>query len=672
MNSARKILCDTYRYLQMSEDTIDHSGSVAAGQPPSAKEENHLEEEKNTSPDDAKKDFMKTDAKPNAIRLVHLIVPYLLGLCWTCGHPIVSIVTGELKCRGAYIDENALEPGNFWTKAYPTERMFQSAGNKTGTAVVATASGAEGSDGLCDAVELSIAINGNKLRRVGGGSPRSQLSCLRHQNFDVARIIPASSPVEPSEAIVFVVDGPPQHADDDKSDWTESEFHSSILCLLDRLSDPKHCPWLAKIIYFVSPPSGGKLESTVDAFLDSYIGSHPFDGSVTSHLPYSYSSKMIRSVLVLDVQTNTTAIPRTAGELRIMPQGRRGVLPNLDLVFATIAVVQNSAALGKSVEVRLHPFGDEASRWEQWIKETLPRKFWQYAADLVGMASFSLSLALGPFPPHAPVLDRGIDSLTIQGRFPPAANLARNPKAINPNVAELGQKVELIIRALSNLHERLHHSVTQYLLPSPTKFVSNGEYIYPGILLLVPILVRAASLALKDITRFDFPSALGMAAISIGVTMAIVATSNYAGTPAVMNSTFGLTYITALAAAHRIMPSFEAFTTPEASRIPSAVMEAKRSIQFLTCLLGLYLHVPILLAHVSLAYPSAAFWSPVLAFPTYLGQRRAGITQGLAAIFLILTWPPVLLVPAVFPVYTTYTLVVYTPLHLLLCFLWLF
>lgn len=660
----------------MSEGTNDQSGAVAADQPPSAKEELFLEEEKSTSRDDSTKDFMlkteKLGAKPKTLRLVHLIIPYILGLCWTSIHPIVSIVTGELKCRGSYIDENALEPGHFWTKSYPTERMFQSAGNKTGAAVVATASRAKDSDGLCDAVELSIAINGKKLRRVGGGSLRSQLSCLRHPNFDVARIIPASSPVEPSEAIVFVVGGPPQHPDDGKSDWAESEFHSSILCLLDRLSDPKHCPWLAKIIYFVSPPSGGKLESTVDAFLDSYVGSRPFDGSDTSHLPYSYSSKMIRSVIVLDVQTSITSISRTPGELRIMPQGRRGVLPNLDLVFATIAVLQNSAAFGKSVEVRLHPFDDAASRLEQWIKETLPSNLWQYASDLVGMASFSLSLALGPFPPHAPVLDRGIDSLTIQGRFPPATNMARNPKAINPNVAELGQKMELIIRALSNLHERLHHSVAQYLLPSPTKFVSNGEYIYPGILLLVPILMRAASLALKDITRFDFPSALGMAAISIGVTMSLVATSNYAGTPAVMNSIFGLTYITALAAVHRIMPSFEAFSTLEATLIPSTVKEARRSIQFLACLLGLYLHIPILLAHVSLAYPSAAFWSPVLSFPTYLGQRRAGITQGVAAIFLILTWPPVLLVPAVFPVYTTYTLVVYTPLHLLLCFLWLF
>ena len=34
-----------------------------------------------------------------------LLLPYIIGVLWTICHPIVSVITGESKCRGAYIDE---------------------------------------------------------------------------------------------------------------------------------------------------------------------------------------------------------------------------------------------------------------------------------------------------------------------------------------------------------------------------------------------------------------------------------------------------------------------------------------------------------------------------------------------------------------------------------------
>merc|ERR1712091_434335 len=55
---------------------------------------------------------------PFRLRLRHLLAPYLAGLAWFLLHPLASVVTGELKCRGAFIDENSLEPGMLRARPY--------------------------------------------------------------------------------------------------------------------------------------------------------------------------------------------------------------------------------------------------------------------------------------------------------------------------------------------------------------------------------------------------------------------------------------------------------------------------------------------------------------------------------------------------------------------------
>ena len=50
----------------------------------------------------------------------HLVAPYLLGIAWILSHPIVSVITGELKCRGVYIDEHQLDPHAYDTTTAST------------------------------------------------------------------------------------------------------------------------------------------------------------------------------------------------------------------------------------------------------------------------------------------------------------------------------------------------------------------------------------------------------------------------------------------------------------------------------------------------------------------------------------------------------------------------
>ncbi len=44
-----------------------------------------------------------------------IIIPYIVGLLWVLSHPLVSVITGELKCRGIYIDEHQLDPNAYDT-----------------------------------------------------------------------------------------------------------------------------------------------------------------------------------------------------------------------------------------------------------------------------------------------------------------------------------------------------------------------------------------------------------------------------------------------------------------------------------------------------------------------------------------------------------------------------
>ena len=47
------------------------------------------------------------------VRLVVIMIPLIVGVLWILSHPLISIVTGEMKCRGVYIDEHQLDPNGY-------------------------------------------------------------------------------------------------------------------------------------------------------------------------------------------------------------------------------------------------------------------------------------------------------------------------------------------------------------------------------------------------------------------------------------------------------------------------------------------------------------------------------------------------------------------------------
>jgi glycosylphosphatidylinositol transamidase len=534
--------------------------------------------------------------------LPFLLAPYIIGISWTCTHPILSVVTGEAKCRGWFVDENSLDTASLLlpTRYLPANPQ------------------SPGSSSLCETL-----LRNNDLR--------DNVDCVRHTNLEVTKVAPISNAVAPTvETIAIVIPAP--------EDWLASDFHNAILQLITRLSSPSSCPWLAKTILIVSPAEKGtSLHSTVSMFLDVYLGDFS-PRNFPSSLPVEYTSGILRNLLVVNVRVIDTSSGEN--EVRILPQGRHGLLPNMDLVFTVMSMYSRSLRQ----YLIMHQYGEILRAFKSRIPQGVSPAIQDWAFELGSMFLFSYSLAMGPYPPHYVALDKGIDSLTIEG------NLS------STNAADSVHKLEGVLRALSNLEERLHHSITQYLLPSPRKFVSHTEYLLPNILILLPLAIRAVTLILWDMKLFDAQSLKYVLVVGL-FSMTLFVTSSRLNT-FMMNALFGLIYIALC------------LNVQEGLHIGKGENQAQ-SLQFLTCLMAIYLHVPITFTHVSLAFPSSLLWSALIAFPTFPIQSK--FWQRVKRPFMFAVALPLAahLSNQLFDGFTPYVTTVFLPLHMLVSLLYL-
>lgn len=684
-----------------------------------------------------------------------LVTPYLIGLVWHGLHPIASIFTGHFdNARRYYIDENSLEPTHFtmWARYDLIQQT---------TTTKSTAGMAQSDESPDDYLITSLCQG----LRVTQRSPILSVPCMRHDNqFEIAKIVPVSSAIE-SEAIVIVV--PPfvpfsaapikttissspgkSTSSDDK---TRSQFQASILQLIRRLSSAKTAQWLAKTVFVVSPivqnkynetmnfdvfmsntrhPSQSmslQLEKTVETFLNAYLGykTVPPKAQPVQALPMDYTRAIIRILLVVDMETFSAKngpIPTNQqdadlyqpeeNELRILPQGRRGVLPNMDLTFLVMLCYDRSrltqsyylsnqvAKSYKLVHLVTHPYRNAAkSLWHRLKKHGLPERLHSWARGMLHLLAFESILAVGPYPPHAPALDRGIDAITIQGifqtstdeddleerdRLPPRAKISPQEFSL-----ELVTRLELVIRCLSNLHERLHHSTSLYLLPSHDRFVKHEEYLVPNLLVLIPLLIRAILFVFKKDRHFR-PNleAIGQALV-ITLVWTIFFSRMYhsrfrdwtpnlaldSGAASKNHPSLATKFLSEFQPLQCYLVFLMALWVNRYQNFPLALLTAtaRESVQFLACLLATCIHVSIAFGHVSLAFPSALFWTPLFAFPS-LGDQKGKSVVGRVFVFILFvaTCPFTFLVPYIFPTYTPFVCYAYVPLHLLFGFLYVF
>lgn len=698
-----------------------------------------------------------------------------MGCLWTLSHPALSVLTGEKKCRGWYIDENSIDTrfadGN--AALIVPDYLSHLVTTTTSTTSTATDNTTSHDDlankCLCETISDDAEILSSS-RRSGGVN---LVQCLRHDNyFDIARVVPQSNALDATEeAIVFVVPHPSTFHDgrgtktpsslssSSSSSSSTLMFHRAMVAALHKLADPQVTPWLAKTVFVVRPARHDiTTEQTVEAFLNSYSGipttaapAGTFSGggtrcsagnpSPSSLLPPSWSGAIIRNLIVMEVVDKSTSpsTSRTAGsngrqnsalsgvtDLQLKPQGQRGVLPNADLVFLAGMLMEKTSFLN----TRLYPkstflshgyvkeykyvssFVDRvASEYQTWSKRQQQEgtsrssdtrqinaiKSW--AIDLANLVLFARTMAIGPFPPHAAALDRGIDSVTLSVSF---EGVYRR----DPSVEIVQFTMEYMVRALSNLHERLHHSHVLYLLPSPKMFVSHMEYFLPNVLILLPLAVRAFGLILPKLKGGMDLTAIGMSLIMTVVAVLSVgdadddnANDKTSAALRLLYLAFGLFWVRRLhnttgrftedvrvdtASMHSqkdhdgsdknsnfVVPSNNYADIDENGENESPGDAAKtrivRTLQFTTCVLGAYTLVPVAFAHTSLAYVPSLIWAPLLAFSDYSSPNRTALAQVKAFLLVVValaTAPPLLLVPAVFEKYTPFVQFAYLPLHL--------
>ena len=306
--------------------------------------------------------------------------------------------------------------------------------------------------------------------------------------------------------------------------------------------------------------------------------------------------------------------------------------------------------------------------------------------------------------PHASALNRGIDSLTIELHIPNNRNsnnrnttITSTTTAIHPHYADMTRCVEHLVRSISNLHERLHHSITQYTLVSITKFVSHGEYIFPAILVSLPMILRATMLALMEIHCFMFGHVLAvliilsLASISLGIigTYSSMYNSSISSSIPIITAYVVCYALVITCIIRQKKKGYKVTTTTKTTTTTTTPTTTTReeedvhkSVRFVSCLLGIYLHAPLLLANYPLGFFSSLFWSPLLGIFVVSSTMHNRLVSSCGVIlarlvtfgkfvFLFMTSPPILLVPRIFQSYTAYICCVYTPLHLLLTVLWL-
>ena len=571
-----------------------------------------------------------------------MMVIYFTGILWHCLHPVVSVFTGDFNGpRKIYVDESNLQPANLRVQ------------KNYGVPLLPSIDPSE-IFSMCDAVATNHMIHVNE--------------CYVHSNqVEIATIIPSATAVAPvMEAVVLVLPA--------TSSWRGSVLHVVLTTLIERLSSPQDSPWLAKTLILATPvhhSDGYTLspEETVE-----YVLRHSMDKpdlNATSNLK-PITSAIIRNLIVVDIAESKDQSSTDNAELRILTQGPRGVLPNMDLYSAVYRAYSMYSSFVRSDMVSVHPYRQQVNDWQKYfsvVSVHLPPEIRRWIRQFLDLVAFEYSLAFGPTQPHGPALLRGIDALTVQ-------LVLDQPNAADKRIADYVQSLEIVVHALSNLHERLHHSTSLYLLPSPASFVKHEEYLVPCILMLLPCVIRAFALILFDIDSFDWATtktAISTVGFSVAASSwfvpkidGILSRWGMVADPLVaLQIAICLSYIPVL-----IMP----WASSSLSR-PLEYVNAKASLQCILCLLCVYINISVAFGHVSLAVPSALLWSPLVAFPSFTSRKsedhrrerlRRSFALGMLAVLPVFhCW-----VLTVFGRNTAYLQYGYLPLSFLLCLLW--
>jgi len=598
-----------------------------------------------------------------------MVLLYIVSIVWHTVHPMVSILSGRFKGPlTPFVDENSIDATftrapSFDTSSYPAKLQG--------------ILGTRRSLSLCKSLKEHTRSSSSSM------SDAKNIPCFSFSRRDdsdnstinVAVISPHQAPVAPTnEALVLVF----------PFNWASQSGLNKENTLVGFLHHLAQAPWLAKTIFVVAPVARDTTISTttttataVTHFLDRFVGTK----SSSHALPLGCSGALIRQLIVLDNTVNSPFSP----SIMISPQGYRGIMPNMDLysvaykVFAYNFSPRMIRSYPGSIEQRSKPWKDglrSLIKDQQWSKESL-LAWWDATVEwIIWEVTVATSLATSDIPTsHAAALDRGIDALTLQ-----AINLVSNSKNNNSSLRTFLKSVEMILHAFSNAHERLHHNTALFALPRNhgNAYVKHEEFLIPNLLLLAPLIVRAVTLVMSFRAKprvnglFDYKMAGAAVQFILGGTLMIAIVIGL-----MESQSSNLSQCRFVIALSYVVLSILWIRWVRSHRHSSARQQGSKgqTLQLVACLLALYLQAGIAFGNLSLAYPSALFWTPPIAFvafqeppdseklSTWMWAKKAAWLL-LSSIFLFLASPMAWIVPNVFSEFTAYMKYIYVPLHL--------
>jgi len=227
--------------------------------------------------------------------------------------------------------------------------------------------------------------------------------------------------------------------------------------------------WLSKDLLVIVMEDGCNLGQVTSHWVKQYhkpeVAGTIDDGNGNDRQPLLRGGNLYASIVL----KHDGKVPK--GSLSISINGGPGLLPNMDLVvtFRKIAEEFFSPISLRGMESS-SPSHCQSASFDQYLS-TLKRLAHFYLHHFAPTSVPDGSDGLVPFRQHA------IDAIQIH------ANL-RTSKVDVERSQRLVSVLELLLRSLGNLEEKLHHSQYLYLMASPNCYVP-AIFLIPFVLLLV-------------------------------------------------------------------------------------------------------------------------------------------------------------------------------------------
>jgi len=359
------------------------------------------------------------------------VLGFVLGILWVCLFPLVCITTGELKCRRAYFDENALSAGG-GKHEFSVEHLRSTAMTMPLAANMPAGilEKVMARTGLEDIEEFEKGMHVGVLRPRIGADRRGSI------------VLVSTSPA------AFKI----------------------AMAVVKALAD---VTWLSKALIVVSCPSSEALRRWVDAYHND--------------LRNMTRAGMMIGGLVLDVKDP----PKEgfAKAINILVPGSNGELPNLDLVNVVVHLLKaNGPTMLPNVKFtrrRSNRITELADYFRGFAKSPGEKL---YVKRMENLVYFMQGVIFGPSGWHAHLVHYDIQAVTLELEYTNEKHEAWTE--VERGQEMFGRTVEQTFRSLSNLEEKLHVSYFLYVLPDLELFVSIGEYSGSLILVLSPLLIR--------------------------------------------------------------------------------------------------------------------------------------------------------------------------------------